>query len=263
VPKTLRMTDEDWLPLSEADLCHRPGEAADVKKREIVPPAPPAPPAGPDPAAEKALAELKSKLAQAAPATSLIAEAQHREQRVERKQKAAAAPQLAATVVQGQDPFAVPVVEYAVGLDGRDEREESEWFRALPAKEQERLHREWAAKRLHEVGARAGHRANANRRFVAALVVFAATIVLGTGVYWHATLGAGIVCGLWWRHARPCRFLDPLRAAGCLFAMQSVAMLAHGRASATMFMDSVLLVAFAAVVGVDGEIRRSGGFDVK
>ena len=257
------MTDEDWTPLPAADLCQRPGEGAMVQKREPAPPPPPPPvPKPADPAAERALAALKAKIAQAAPAASLIGKAQHREQREERKQKAAGAPQLAATLVKGDDPFAKPVVEYAAGDDGRDEREESEWFKALPAEERDRLHAAWTDKRTHEVGARAGQRANANRRFVAAVVVFAVTMVLGTGVYWHATLGAGIVCGLWWRHARPCRFLDPLRAIGCLYVMQTVAMIAHGRASPTMFMDSVLLVALAAVVGFDGEIRRSGGFDV-
>ena len=44
-------------------------------------------------------------------------------------------------------------VEYAPGVDGRDEREESEWFRGLPDDEQERLHAAWAQATFYRVQA--------------------------------------------------------------------------------------------------------------
>lgn len=258
------MTDDDWAPLPADDLCARPGEAVEVHRREAPPPPAPAPGApAENPEAERVLAALKARIARSAPARSLIAEVQHREQRAQRRRQAATVPQLAATVVAGRDPAAVPVVEYAAGPEGRDEREESEWFRGLPAAEQERLRAAWADKRAHATGAVAGQVRVGRRRFVAALVVFVANIVAGTGIYWHATLGAGIVCGLWWRRAPADRFLDPLRAIGCLYVMQALAMLVNREVNPTLFMDSVLLVALAAIVGFDGEIRRTGGFDVR
>lgn len=330
------MTDEDWAPLPADGACQRPGETADVQKRELAPPppaptpppkpaaadpaaeralaalkarlaqlapatswiaeaakrehraerkqkaagatqrehappspAPPAPappppkPAVPDPAAEHALAALKAKFAQSAPATSWIAKAQHREHREQRKQKAAGAPQLAATLVTGDDPFAVPVVQYDAGPDGRDEREESEWFHGLPEKERERLRDAWTNKRAHATVAAASWRRVGNRRFVASVATSVSTIFLGTGSLWHATLGAGIACGFWWRHAPPDRFLDPMRAILVFFVMQGTAMAAHGAMNPGLSIDSVMLVAIAAIVGFDGEIRRSGGFDAQ
>jgi hypothetical protein len=269
-PKLLRMTDDDWAPLPEQQLCNRPGEGVDVAKRVIaVPPSPvpPAPVAAPRTAADEAVAEraiaaLKAKIAAAPPAKSLVAEAQHREQRATRKHRAAASSELAALHVQGEDPTAKPVVEYAADADGRDEREESEWYRALPAKEQERLHGAWAGKREHAASSATGQRRIGNRRFVAALAVFAAALVLGTGAMWHATVGAAIACGFWWRHTRADRFNDPLRAVGCMFVMHAVAMLAHRTPNQVLWMDCIFVVAFAALVGFDGEMRRSGGFDV-
>ncbi len=207
------------------------------------------------------MAELQAKLARQKPATSFVAQAQHREDRQRRKAQAGAAPALAAMVVQGSDPTAVPRVEYAAGAEGRDEREESAWFRQLPPAEQDRLRKVWGDKRELSCGAASAERRRGNRRFVAAIVVFAATIVLGTHIYWHATLGAGIACGLWWRRTAPDRFLDPLRAIASLFPMQGTAMVVHQQVNPTLFMDSVLLVALAAIVGFDGEIRRTGGFD--
>ncbi len=78
-----------------------------------------------------------------------------------------------------------------------------------------------------------------------------------------ATMGAGVVCGIWWRHALADRFLDPMRAGLCMLVLQGLAMVVNGAPSPQLFFDAPLLVSFAALVGFDGEMRRTGGFDVK
>ena len=91
-----------------------------------------------------------------------------------------------------------------------------------------------------------------------------ATIFAGTGHLWHATLGAGVCCGIWWRHARPDRFLDPFGAMACFFAMHVVAIWVAGAEPHPIgWVDLCVLGGCAAVVGFDGEIRRTGGFDLK
>ncbi len=259
------MTEDDWAPLPAERLCERPGDVVDLTPRKPKPPAPPPPPppAPPDPAAERALAELKQRIARQPAATSLIAQAGRDEQRAARRMKAAGDARLAATLAHADDAQAQPVVEYDAGTDGRDSREESEWFRALPPAEQERLHTSWAGKRSQAIDSAVGQRTHRNRRFVAAVVVFVAAMFLGTGAFWHATIAAGIVCGIWWRHASPDRFLDPLRALGCLYAMHAIAMVAQQRFVTGPFWDSILVCAFAALIGFDGECRRSGGFDAR
>ena len=159
------------------------------------------------------------------------------------------------------DAAAGPEVD-SVALD-HDPREASEWFRSLPEAERQRLHRVWAEKRANAARATANLAHNGNQRLVAGFVVFLAVMLLGTGVNWHATVGAGIVCGIWWRHARADRFLDPLRAGLCMLVLQGLAMVVNGAPSPQLFFDAPLLVAFSALVGFDGEMRRTGGFDVK
>lgn len=148
-------------------------------------------------------------------------------------------------------------------VDDHDPREDEPWFHELPDVEQQRLRRVWAEKRAAAVRAASNVGRNGNERMVAAILVFVAVVLLGTGANWHATLGAGVVCGIWWRHARADRFLDPLRAFGCMAVLQTLAMLVNGSTSPTLFLDAPLLVAFAALVGFDGEMRRTGGFDVR
>lgn len=284
------MTADDWEPLPPEQLCAHPGEwtpkvapavvaavpAAAAAPAPVPAPAPvaePEPPP-PDPAAEQALAALKQRLQAKGPAHSLIAEAQHREQRQQRRQAAARSPELQATMVHGAvvDPTSSlppattpppPEIEYERGLTGRDPREEEWWFLELPPAERQRLQQVWAQKRLQGDASRDGQRVVGNRRTVAAVIVFTATMLLGQRVLWHATLGAGICCAIWWRHSSADRFLDPLRALLCLFVLQGLAMAVHGTTNPTLFMDSVLLTAFAAMVGFDGEIRRTGGFDAR
>ena len=265
------MSDADWEPLSPAQLCRNPGELVDLGKCAVpsvalpVPMASPAVPAAPvvDPVAAAALLALQQQLAASQPGSSWVAQSLQRERRAQHKRASVGkTAELAATLVQAAPPTApVPEIEYAPGADGRDPREEQDWFVALPAAERDRLHAAWAQKRQQEVSATVVQRRNRNRRFFASIACFAMTLVLGTGALWHATAGAAIVCGIWWRHAGADRFLDPVRALACFGGLQCLAMVVAQRVNQQLFMDAILLTSFAAIVGFEGEIRRSGGFD--
>lgn len=267
------MAEADWEPLPQERVCANPGEFVELGKRPApAMPQPPQPEPVPvalrvakvepvlDPAAQQALQALQQQLAASQPASSWVAQALRRERRTERQRaRVSQTAELAATMVQGTAP--VPEIEYAPGADGRDPREEQEWFLALPEAERHRLQAAWAQKRTVEQNETALQRRNRNRRFWASMICFAATLVMGTGQFWHATVGAGIVCGIWWRHAGPCRFMDPLRALLCLGVMQGLAMAVARSMNQQLFMDAVLITSLAALVGFEGEIRRSGGFD--
>lgn len=140
----------------------------------------------------------------------------------------------------------------------------ADWFLRLPAAEQQRLRAHWQQKRARGGARHAQHARLANRRFLAAVACSVATIFAGTGHLWHATLGAGVCCGIWWRHARPDRFLDPFGAMACFFAMHVLAIYATAAEPHPIgWVDLCVLGSCAAVVGFDGEIRRTGGFDLK
>lgn len=258
---------------------------------------PPEPPPTPpdDPAVLRALAALRAKLHAAPPAQSFVAAMQERERREEKRRRrgrrVAASPEAeprasdpraegaealarpaagaAAGAMASPAPLGVPADDAAAvsageaGALDHDPREASDWFRALPEAERQRLHKVWAEKRANAARAAANLAQNGNQRLVAGVVVFLAVMLLGTRCNWHATLGAGIVCGIWWRHARADRFLDPLRAGLCMLVLQGLAMVVNGAPSPQLFFDAPLLVAFSALVGFDGEMRRTGGFDVK
>lgn len=221
-------------------------------------------PGGLDADGAAAFAALQRKLAAAPPGQSLVAATNRRDEAKPPRARRADAPvdpALAALHVQGRDPEAEPVLEYAPGADGRDLREEQAWFAGLPPEEQQRLRGQWQKQRERAVQTAVGQRRLGNRRAVAALACFGATVFAGSGVLWHATLGAGVLCALWWRRRPADRLLDPIRAVACLFLVQSIAMWRAGEPNPIFWMDCVVLTAFAAIVGFDGEIKRTGGFD--
>jgi hypothetical protein len=272
--ESLRMSEaSDWEPLPQASRWSHPGELGAVPEPIVAPvqpgrlaPAKPAPvePSPPDPVAEAALRILQQRLAASKPATSLIAAVQHREQRQRRRRAAAQAPFAdAVKVVHStlRGPEDVPVPSAALAPVALDAREHEGWFQALPTGERTRLRQTWAMRQQQAGGAQAVMQRNRNRRTVAAVVIASAVVVLGTGIAWHATVGAGVLCGIWWRHVLPDRFRDPVIAFVCLLVTHLVALLANGHISTGLFMDAILMVAFAAVVGFDGEIQHTGGFD--
>ena len=217
-----------------------------------------------DPAAAQAFAALQRKLAAAPPGQSLVSESLRRDEQVVRRKRAVqgpVAPEFAALHVQGRDPEAEPALEYAQGANGRDPREDEDWYRKLPPAEQERLSAQWAKARAHRLDVKRNQRRIGNRRFVAAVVIAAATVFTGTGFLWHVTIGAGVLTGLWWRRAGADRFLDPIRALACLVVAHAAALLQTGDPNPMFWMDAVLIVSLSALVGFDGEIKRTGGFD--
>jgi hypothetical protein len=270
-PNPVESSGDGWDPLPEEKMLLHPGEFDEVQPPVRVPLSVPSVPtqsavlAEPDPAAdpaELAMAELKARIAAHAPATSLVATVVRREERKQRRQRAATAVLASvAAMMKRKRPRDPLPIEYDPGVHGRDPREEEAWFKELPAAERERLQASWAKKRQHAVTTIANHRRNGNRRLVAALLVFAVVAVSGTRVMWAATAGAGICCAIWWRHGVPDGIRDPLRALGCLLGVHTVAMLVYGVFNPAVFIDAVVLVGFATVVGFDGEFRRTGGFD--
>lgn len=265
----------DWDPLPDEQLALHPGEVSEPEPVPVSvaavaaaptaapPPAPAEPAQAVDPRAEQLLQQLQARLKKAPPGKSLIAVAEQREQKQRRRLQAVHAPQLAGLrPLQAPPPGSQPLaVEFA---PGRDAREDEAWFRSLPKAEQERLRDVWTHKRVQGTGMDAVLRRNRNRRTTAAVVIFAALVVLGTGVWWYATLGGGVVCGIVWRHTRPCRYRDPLIAFACLLGTMLIAWAAAGGdPPAGWFMDAVILVGMASLIGFDGEIRRNGGFDAR
>ncbi|MBM4060766.1 MAG: hypothetical protein FJ265_06690 [Planctomycetes bacterium] len=261
---------DDWAPLPAEQLAAHPGERVDVPAcPAAVQHAPPEPsraaaPAPPDPEAEQALAALQARLLQAPAGTSLVAAVQRREAKCARRLAASSRAELLAAAPVAASAPPLPV-EYAPGLAGRDDREGEPWFLALPEAERLRLREAWGQRREQVAAAAPQQRRVANRRFAAALVVFVAVAVLGTGAWWPATLGAGVLCGIAWRNCAPCRYRDPLVALGCFYAAYLAAWVASRSDSMPpgSFLDVLLLVALGARVGFDGEIRRTGGFDAK
>lgn len=255
----------DWEPLPDEQLTLHPGEIATVAPAAAPAVAAAQPPAATEhPEAARLLQQLQDRLAKAPPAQSLVAEVARGEARQLRQRRAAQAPQLAeCRPVQGPRDGEVPLaVEFEAGEHGRDPREDEGWFQALPLTERQRLQTAWARRRVQQDCVPPAERRSKNQRTTAAIVVFAAVMLLGSHERWHATLGAGICCGIWWRHAGPCRYRYPVIAFVCLLLAQLIAWAADGgQAPRLLFMDSVLLTALAAAVGFDGEIRRSGGFD--
>ena len=278
------MTEDDWEPLPADQRGMHPGEFANVAKRpaEAAPVPPPAAPEAPAPAprdeaaaaaAERALAVLKDKLAHAAPATSLIAEAQHRQQREARKKKgvqAAAVRALArhvATVDElgrkkedGAAPPA-PEVEIDTNVADIDPRETEPWFGELPKKERELLRTHWWYERHRGDDAGARLRRRVGRAFgFGAVLCFVLALVQSpwfgsfTPVPMLAATGAigaaiAEICG-------GGRIRYGIAGAAAFVAVMGGQLVA----SPNLLFSMVIMTYGMATLGMDGEMRRSGGF---
>jgi hypothetical protein len=254
-------TDDDWAPLAPTAALGHPGEQA-----ALVPSRPAS--ARPQEAASAAAATaawaaLQQRLAGAKAPQSLLAAARQRDCVAAQVARAALA-----KAVGGSPPIAAapapasPAPE--VASHAGDPRELEPWFRGLPAEQQQRLRAQWDRKREQIEHLPDWQRRLQWQRFTAAVVLFGSLLVLGTGAVKLATMGAGIVCGICWRHLSADRFRDPLVAVALLFAGHLIAMVGSGadRLPPGLFLDVLLLTGMAALVGFAGEIRRSGGFDV-
>jgi hypothetical protein len=271
-----RMSEGDWEPLPEERRLSHPGEfasapaaddapAAGNAARPIAADAPAAaPPPPPDPEAEAALRRLQQRIAAAGPATSLVAEVQHREQRAARRRAAARAPfaDQAKVVRSGlRGPEDVPPPSEVAAPVEQDPREQEPWFRALPASQQERLKAHWWHERhrhdragvllQRRLGRAVGH---------GALLFFVLSLLLvmllgGLSLVPMLTAGGALAAGA----AELCgggRFVYAV-AGGAVFVLVLGPM---------AFLQPFLLLALMLItysmgcLGMDGEMRRSGGF---
>jgi hypothetical protein len=213
---------------------------------------------------QRAVAALQKKMAAAPKSHTFVAALEDRDHLRRRRRRAARASSLSTlgqtkcSVTEADIPLAV---DFAVGEEGRDPREEEAWFKELPAAQRARLHDVWAQKGEQAKSAAKVHRRNRGRRAGAALIVFAAVGIFGTAA-WLVMLAAGLLCALIWSYTGACRYLDPLVALFCFFGVVLTAWVLNGAdgAPSASFMDAILLTACATIAGFDAEIRRSGGF---
>lgn len=261
LPEPAPAATDDWAPLPPIAPLQHPGEQVELAPSQAV--ALQQQQRAEQAAAAAALANLQARLAAARPASSWLAAAQGRS-----SEAADTARRQLAQAVGGSPAVLVPGAAKAAAAPGpdpfADPREQEPWFLGLPAAEQQRLRQHWLAKQELLSAQPAWQRRLQWQRLSAALVVFASLLVLGTGAVWIATLGAGVVCGLCWRHLSADRYRDPVVAVALLFAGHLVAMVGSGAEQLPpgLFLDVLLLTGMAALVGFAGEIRRSGGFDV-
>ncbi|HEX5050179.1 MAG TPA: hypothetical protein VFZ65_00275 [Planctomycetota bacterium] len=288
------MTDpDDWAPLPDDQHASHPGELLDAvarptpaneppaaHARSVAPSAPEAPAARePDLVAEHALAALKRRIAAARPATSWIAEVQHREQRNERKlrvaraaaraqpetaQPEAAQPEAAQPVPTRPEPAAPPEPGAPRARSPEpdvDPREQEPWFRALPGGEQERLRAHWwhESHRFDDAGVVVRRRLGralahgAGMFFVMSLLQ--APLLGGFGLVPVLT-AVGAVAAVLAELAGGGRFA--YAAAGAVAFVVGMGPMVFLQPLGLM---SLMLATYGmGTLGMDSEMRRSGGF---
>ena len=267
------MSDADWEPLPKEQLCGNPGEFVALGKRPVAPAAPspavaapPAPvpaapaPAAVDPAAERALQDLQQKLAVSQPAASWVAHSLQKQRRV--REKRAREPKTAAlaeAVITATGPAAVVAIdERASNLDAR---ELEPWFKELPAREQERLRQRWWEERerfAHE-GQRWQRRmlrALGHGALVMGLLGILQSLLLGNLFLVPTMAAAGAMAAGLAEMFRGDRFVYALCGAlGWVLVMGEVVL------QQPFAMPGLLMAAYGmGAVGMEGEMRRSGGF---
>jgi len=271
-------TADDWAPLPSDDLCARPGEACDLVKKTPPPSAPPPAPVAPAPttprdlAAEEALAALKQKLAATAPATSLVATVQHREQRAERRRKAAtAATACAETIVKTPDvvapvPDEAPPAEpvQAAGDPDVDPRENEPWFRKLPHTERERLRaRWWLGKHRHDGGGVVLRKRLQRAIGYGALCFFVLSLLqsllMGSFALVPLLTVAGALAAGCAELSGGGRFAYAFAGAAAFVLVMGVEVLMQ-----PLSLTGLMIAAYGmGTIGMDSEMRRSGGFREK
>ncbi|MEO6598033.1 MAG: hypothetical protein ABIP94_25090 [Planctomycetota bacterium] len=275
---------DDWAPLPEDQRAAHSGELLDVPVRppRTLAPAPATPvrpaaapttpspvaPREPDPEAERALAALKRRIAAAKPATSWIAEMQHREQRAERRRRAAnmGEPSVVAATDQTVD-----VADQAVCADATppaidaasdiDPREAEPWFRDLPRSEQERLRTHWWYDRHRNDDAGTKVRRRLRRAFVYGASLFFVmgllqSLLMGGFGLVPALTAVGGVAAVLAEAAGGGRFVYSAAGAIAFVVVMGATVLLQPFALMSLLMASYGM----GTLGMDGEMRRSGGF---
>ncbi|MCA8950951.1 MAG: hypothetical protein KDE27_15715 [Planctomycetes bacterium] len=257
------MDASDWEPLPPEKLGLHPGEAAELRiARSAAAARLTAEQAA---AAEVALNRLRQKIASAPAPTSLVGHIEQREQRQRRRAAAAtvAGAELRQVAVHSDVTAAdVPLaVEYARGEAGRDPREDEAWFRALPQPEQQRLHAVWAAGRARQ--RRRRWRPVRTLEAVGGGLVISGLLGLLSMLIGATLSQVGLLIGLGALGAGIAQL-----CGGGRFAYACVGVVAFFGAFAPMLtqnpslMIAALLLAFGfGALGMEQEMRRSGGFD--
>ncbi|MFO1077727.1 MAG: hypothetical protein U1E73_08370 [Planctomycetota bacterium] len=267
---------DDWAPLATDQHVNHPGEVVEIQKK-VAPIAPPpepppeppplpSPPANPrvdDPEAQKALRELRQRIAAAGRSQSLVAAVQQRDDRARRQQRAARVLENHSVVESELRPADVPLaVDFAEGAEGRDPREEEAWFRDLPPPARQRLTAVWEAERARETRRRRGggkgfRRACIHGAILAALVgtvmslmtpalvrPLVLTVLGGLGAGCAQAFGAG-------------RFHYAILGTGAFLACYATEMWNNPFA-----LYGALLMGFGfGTLGMEAEMRRTGGFE--
>lgn len=252
---------DDWAPLPSGASQAHPGEDVHVRAKQTIAPGMEPGAAAPeravrDVAADLALRALHDRLTRQRPSQSLVAQVMRREQESVRRAAAAAVP---ATATPAATPPSAPEFTESGAAEHQTMVADEAWFRGLPAAEQERLRQVWASKEQRLLLDVPWRRREKNRRSQLALFVFATVAVLG-GSTWWLVMCAGVLTAIWWRYRSADRIGDPVTATICFFAVSAFAAAVHGGVSPSLVFDAILVTALAAMIGMEGEMRSTGGF---
>jgi hypothetical protein len=262
--------DDDWAPLPLDQRLVHPGEQPGALP-SVLPGAPPAPPPAASPPrvrtpptaeALSALAALQQRIAATPPSTSLIAEVQHHTQRAEQKRRAGTEPRLVATLVHA--PAAVPSepkFEIDDRASDRAARELEPWFLQLPPTEQTRLQEQWSKERHQYDGLGKVYRRRLGRALgYGALLFFAMAVLqspmLGSFALVPVLTLAGAVAALLGECIGGGRFVYSLAGAIAFMVVMGPMIMVTPFGLMSLMIASYGLGA----IGMDGEMRRSGGF---
>ncbi|MFT4843913.1 MAG: hypothetical protein ACI8UD_003647 [Planctomycetota bacterium] len=266
--------EDDWAPLTPEQLAQRPWDAEDkviaasVGFAEVAPRPSPFVPiperAQENPLSarqEKMLRELQERVAKAGPGNSLIAQAQRREQRGARKQKAAklVAGLLAATCVVGE-AAKEPEPEFEIAKQSDiDPREIEPWFQQLPELERDRLRAAWNIERHKFDHTGKAWRRRMQRAAAYGTLSFAVTGLLMSFLFMDLMvlvrcLIVGPIAGMIAQLIGGARF-----TYGLLGLLGFVVAIGSGIMLPFSWYGLMLTVATMAALGMDGEMRRSAG----
>ena len=266
--------EDDWAPLTPEQLAQRPWEAqapvdaAEAGFAEVAPkpkPIAPLPERAPEKplsaCQEKMVRDLQERVAKAGPGNSLIAQVQRREQRGQRKQKAATrvAGQLAATCVVGEAPKA-PEPEFEIEKQtDMDPRELEPWFQELPEVERQRLRERWTAERHKFDHTGKAWRSRMKRAAAYGTMSFAVTGLLMSFLFMDlmvlvSCLIVGPFAGMVAQLLGGERF-----TYGLLGLVGFVAAIGNGIMLPFAWYGMIFSIATMAALGMDGEMRRAAG----
>lgn len=276
--------NSDWEPLPADRLGLHPGELAipapgaevdgpDAGEPSADDAGAPRPAPAPDPdrrarqraAMKAAFARLQARAGAGPSKDTLVRALLDKDRRHRRRTSAVQSERLRHCVVAVSDleEADVPLpVTYSAGTDGRDPREDEAWFQELPEAERHRLAAAWADKRAGDLHARRWNPRKLQRALVHGLVVMlvaalfvailgAGAVKLGVFVL-LGTLGSGVaqLCG-------GGRFTYALVGMLAFFLAFAREVLGHP----IMLYGAVLTAYLLGVIGLEDEMRRSGGFD--